>query len=255
MAKAAESVPVEDIERLIGMPVGNLELYQEALRHGSLFRDGGGAGLPSNERLEFLGDAVVDFIAAERLFHRFPDEDEGFLTRVRAHIVNGNALAQFAADLGLGDLLLISEDMERSGGRNSQTILANAFEAVVGAIYLDQGEPAARDFLDRAMFARIDLDDIAQRRDNFKSLLLEYAQARGWPQPHYKVIEMEGPAHQRTFTVDVSIDARVLGTGTDRSKKLAEQHAAKEGLIAVQSGSIDIESDDTDATEPDEEGK
>lgn len=256
MAKAAASVNVEAIERLTRQPLGNPDLYQEALRHGSLFRDsvikdGAGTDLRSNERLEFLGDAVIDFITAERLFHRFPDEDEGFLTRVRARLVNKTALARFAAELGLGELLMMSEDMERTGGRTNQAILANAFEAVVGALYIDQGEAAVAEFLDRAMFGRIDLDDIAQRRDNYKSLLLEYAQARGWAQPHYKVVEMEGPAHDRKFTIEAMIDGKVLGTGTDRSKKLAEQQAAREGLVAIQSGGDDIESIVSDGSDAD----
>lgn len=235
MPKFEDRVTREELERLLGTPVGELGLYLQALRHGSLFRGEPDNHLLSNERLEFLGDAVVNFLAAERLYIEFPDRDEGFLTRVRSRIVNGAALARYADWLNLGQFIFMSDEMERAGGRSSQTLLANAFEAVVGAIYLDGGNEAARDFVNRVVLDRIDLDAVARRRDNYKSILLEYAQARGWPQPTYRVVQQEGPAHERTFTVEVLVDERTIGAGRAGSKKKAEQIAASEALDVLQS--------------------
>lgn len=234
MPTSSREVSKDDLEGLIEMPVGDVSLYLQALRHGSLFRGEADSHLLSNERLEFLGDAVVNFLVAEALFSHFPDRDEGFLTRVRARIVSGAALSRYAEWLGLGEFIFMSDDMHRAGGRSNTTILADAFEALVGAIYVDRGEEAARTFLRRVVLDELDLEDVASRRDNFKSILLEYAQARGWPQPTYQVIEEEGPPHARVFTVEVLVEDRAAGRGRARSKKMAEQHAAKEALEALQ---------------------
>ncbi len=213
------------------MPVRAMELYEQALRHRSSLADTAGEEhTASNERLEFLGDAVLDSITAEHLFHHFPDGDEGFLTRLRARIVNGQALAQFASELGLGDMILMSDAMGREGGRDSTAILADTLEAVIAALYLDMGEQAARTFVRTKMLARIDLDDLAQVRDNYKSLLLEHVQALGWPQPHYRVAREEGPPHERMFTIDVLLRGEAYGRGQAHSKKKAEQKAAEQAL-------------------------
>src|SRR5690606_6937626 len=124
----------EGIERLVGMPVGDMKLYEQALLHRSVLRGKSETYLLSNERLEFLGDAVLGFVTAEHLYHHFPDKDEGFLTRLRAKLVNGQALAQYAEHLELGPLLLLSENMIQAGGRKNPTILADAFEAIIGAL-------------------------------------------------------------------------------------------------------------------------
>ncbi len=190
--------------------------------------------LKSNERLEFLGDAVLGFITAEHLFSRFPDKDEGFLTRLRAKLVNGKALAQCAERINLGSLILMSKNMDQERGRQNRTILADAFEALVGAIYLDQGLDIARIFIHRTMLEQVDLLELAHQYDNYKSLLLEFAQARGWPQPQYRVVVEEGPSHAKTFTVDAVLKGEPKGRGQGNSKKLAEQRAAKEALIRLQ---------------------
>lgn len=222
-----------DIERLIGMPVGDLELYEHALRHRSIFRGQPTDGTESNERLEFLGDAVLGAAVAERLYRRFPDRDEGFLTRTRANLVNGKTLARFAEALGLHELVLLSENMEASGGRQTPTILADAFEAVVGAVYLDQGFGEARAFVNRVLEKCVDLDAAAEQRTNFKSQLLEYVQARAMGQPTYEVVAEEGPSHDRTFTVEAYVDGTPFGRGRAGSKKQAEQRAAREALTAL----------------------
>lgn len=212
------------------MPVGDLTPYVQALQHRSVLRGEPNTHLLSNERLEFLGDAVLGFITAEHLYRQFPERDEGFLTRVRAKIVNGQALAWYATALDLGPLILMSANMDQSGGRDNPTILADALEAVIGALYLDLGEDAARSFIEEKILKETDLEDLAHQRDNYKSLLLEYVQALGWPQPHYRVLSEDGPSHEKVFTVDVILRDEPYGRGEARSKKKAEQEAAGRAL-------------------------
>ncbi|RMF60009.1 MAG: ribonuclease III, partial [Bacteroidetes bacterium] len=196
------------IERLVGMPVHDVALYTRALSHRSVARGRPDSHRYSNERLEFLGDAVLGFVVAEYLYRHFPDHDEGFLTRLRAKLVNGQTLARFAREIDLGPHLRMSDNMAQAGGRDNPSILADAFEALIGALYLDQGPAAARAFIQRVVLDAVDLDALARRRDNFKSLLLEYVQAHGWPQPRYRVTAEEGPSHERTFTVEVLLGDR-----------------------------------------------
>jgi ribonuclease-3 len=229
----ARGVSRRAVEALVGMPVGDLALYEHALRHRSLFRGLTTDGTESNERLEFLGDAVLGAVVAERLYRAFPDRDEGLLTRTRATLVNGRALAGFAESLDLGALVLMSENMEGSEGRTNVTILADAFEAVVGALYLDRGFGAARRFVNGVLDRCVDLDRAAADRSNHKSRLLELAQALGLEQPVYEVLAAEGPSHDRRFTVAALVDGEALGEGHDRSKKAAEQAAAREALAAL----------------------
>lgn len=220
----------EAVERLVGMPVDALSLYEQALMHRSLLRGQSDSYLLSNERLEFLGDAVLGFVVAEHLYHQFPDKDEGFLTRLRAKLVSGQALARYALRLDVGALVLLSENMVQAGGRQNPTILADAFEAIIGALYLDLGEAAARLFIREKVLNEIDLEALAEQRDNYKSLLLEYAQAQGWPQPQYRVAQEEGPSHDKMFTVEVIVRDQPYGQGHAGSKKKAEQEAAGEAL-------------------------
>ncbi len=223
----------EDLERLVGRPIGDISLYEQALLHRSVLRGEPNSHLLSNERLEFLGDAVLGYVTAEHLFLEFPEKDEGFLTRLRAKIVNGEALAEFAMQIGLGAHILLSDNMDQSGGRENPTILADAFEALIGAIYLDLGEEATRAFIQENVLEELDLEDLAHQRDNYKSLLLEHVQAKGWPQPQYRVTHEEGPSHDRTFTVEVLLNDRPYGRGQARSKKKAEQAAASEAILRL----------------------
>ncbi len=216
------------------MTVSDLALYEQALRHRSLLRGQLRSHLYSNERLEFLGDAVLGFVVAEYLYRHFPDETEGFLTRLRAKLVNGQALAIYAESINLGTLILMSENMVQTQGRRNQTILADAFEAIIGALYLDRGTNAARRFIHRTMLDHVDLSGLAAKRDNFKSLLLEYVQAEGWPQPEYRVVTEEGPSHDRVFTVEVLVNDVPYGQGEAGSKKSAEQKAAREALDGLE---------------------
>ncbi len=208
----------------------DITLYEQALTHRSLLRGQPDSHLHSNERLEFLGDAVLGALVAEYLYRRYPRKTEGFLTRLRAKIVSGRALARAARELNLGTHILMSENMERVGGRDNATILADALEALIGAIYLDLGVDAAREFLKKTTLSELDLDALARRHDNHKSLLLEFVQARGWDQPVYRVTKEHGPSHDKRFDVEVEVCGKVQGTGSDRSKKGAEQQAAAEAL-------------------------
>lgn len=223
------------IEALVGVTIRDLSLYERALTHRSVLRSHPESHLVSNERLEFLGDAALGFITAEHLHQRFPHKDEGFLTKLRSKLVNGKALAHYARSIQIGPLIIMSENMSDAGGRKSPSILADAFEAVIGAVYLDLGLEEARRFVHQTMFEGVDLEELAEESDNYKSQLLEYAQARGWPQPRYRVTTEEGPSHDRTFTVEVLVDNRSFGSGTAPSKKRAEQIAASQALRQLES--------------------
>ena len=212
------------------MPIGDLDLYEHALRHRSLFRGVATDGTESNERLEFLGDAVLGAVVAEIMYTRFADRAEGLLTRTRATIVNGKALAGYAEAIGLGALILMSENMDSSEGRSNQTILADAFEAIVGAVYLDLGFSAARRFVCAVLDQCVSLEEAAADKSNHKSRLLEYVQGLGLEQPVYEMLSEEGPSHDRTFTVAAVVQGERLGEGVDRSKKGAEQKAAEAAL-------------------------
>ena len=221
------------IEALVRMPIGALSTYEHALKHRSIFRGLTTDGTESNERLEFLGDAVLGAVVAERLYVAFPDRDEGFLTRTRANLVNGKTLAGFATQIGLAPLVLISDNMDASGGRENATILADAFEAIVGAIYVDLGFGAARQFVNGVLDRCVNLDTVARDKSNFKSQLLELVQARALGQPTYDVVSEDGPSHDREFTVAALVDGDEVGRGTARSKKAAEQEAAERALTSL----------------------
>ncbi|NNE70704.1 MAG: ribonuclease III [Rhodothermales bacterium] len=219
------------ISQITGEPVGDISLYVHAMRHRSILRGRPGSSIESNERLEFLGDAVLGSVTAEHLFLEYPDEAEGFLTRLRAKLVNGKALAGLGVAMGLDRLVLVSDNLRQQGQTQQFTsIMADAFEALIGALYLDQGPEAARRFIVGRMLEPQDLDALMLREDNHKSLLLEFAQARGWPQPVYQVQEATGPSHDRRFSVQVLVQETPEGVGRGKSKKQAEQRAAKAAL-------------------------
>jgi ribonuclease-3 len=218
------------LEALVGRAVNDRARYAEALTHRSLTRGSSPGAERSNERLEFLGDALVGAEVAEALFHRFPERGEGHLSQLRARLVSGKALARCATRLGLGRHLRLSENADRSGARASPTVLADAFEALVGALYLDLGAGAARSFVKKHVLDAADLEALGGPGENYKSRLQEYVQARRPEQPTYRVVEIDGPPHDRTFTVEVRVGGASCGTGDAPSKKRAEQDAAREAL-------------------------
>ena len=231
---SVERVRRSQLEELIGAPIVHLSMYEHALRHRSLCRDGVDPLPPieSNERLEFLGDAILGAVIAEALYFTYPEEQEGFLTRVRAMIVNGKALAEVALHLGLGAYVSMSDQMRRAEGAHNASILADALEAIIGAHFLDQGMPAARRFVLQRIFAHWDVDELLAQQVNYKSRLLEFAQQNGWDQPRYDILQEEGPSHDPTFTVQVRVNHRSYGTATAKSKKAAEQRVARMALEA-----------------------
>ena len=221
------------LRKTFGLSPRNIELYRQALTHRSMLRDVRSGHTVSNERLEFLGDAVLDLAVADFLFHRYPTVSEGTLTRLRAKLVRKEALADFARKIGLANWVKISPALERSGGRDNPGVLADALEAVIGAIYLDLGYEAAGKFVHELLQKFVNLEELRRRKENFKSMLLEEAQARGWKQPRYVVVAESGPDHAKEFTVEVYVDDKPLGRGVAGSKKAAEQEAAREALQRI----------------------
>lgn len=219
---------VKKLERIVGFEIDDPSLFLKALRHRSTLSQEQYESYDSYERLEFLGDAVLDLIAAEILFNEYPHKDEGFLTKVRAKLVRGETLTDFSIMLGIEELMELGE----RGGSSaiSKSILADAFESVIAAIYITKGYRNAYQFVDKVIKENLVLRDLIETVDNYKSALLEYAQAEKMTIPRYELISESGPGHNRTFEVKVLIDNKELGTGKGKSKKKAEQKAAKKAL-------------------------
>lgn len=221
----------------MGLQFGNPKLFRLALTHRSVLHDWlqqaeVDAILQSNERLEFLGDAVLGMVAGERLYRDFPDADEGTLTRSRAALVRAETLVKWARELRIPDGLYLGTG-EKITNSARDRMLAGAFEALVGAIYLDQGRDAAdrfvNDFLDRDMAGIL----AEEQTTNPKGRLQEVVQERKLDQPAYETIAEEGPDHAREFTVAVLVDGEQRGIGRGRSKRDAQQAAAREALLAL----------------------
>ena len=219
----------------LGLRTRNFALYQQALRHVSGARYPISRGDQSYERLEFLGDAVLDCAVAEHLYHAFPQEPEGFLTPLRAKLVSKSACARVARTLDLGTFIQLSDEFERYGGRDNDSVLADCLEALIGAIYVDKGMQHAYAFVYEHMLKPVDLHVLATQESNFKSLLQENAQARGLELPAYTVVDISGAARNQIFTVEVELDGHRLGIGRGNTKKNAEQRAAQEALAKIRS--------------------
>lgn len=187
----------------------------------------------SNERLEFLGDSVLNLVVGEYLYHHYPQAEEGELTQVRSRLVNRKALAAYAKSIRLADFILMSPSAAQSGRKGFDTITSDTFEAVIAAIYLDGGFQAARRFVERNLEAGLKKGVVRTADDNYKSALLEHAQSHGFGVPRYAIIAEEGPDHDRTFTVEVSLNGGLRGTGTGKNKKEAEQAAARQALLSL----------------------
>jgi ribonuclease III len=207
-------------------------LLELALTHRSHAFEAG--GLPTNERLEFLGDAVLGLVITDWLYRRFPEANEGRLAKIRAAAVNTHSLAEVARGLGLGDQVKLGRGEEQSGGRDKDSILADALEAILGAVYLDRGADAAASLIVR-LFGDL-LDDITDRRESldYKTSLQELTAATMALLPVYGLTEA-GPDHEKRFRAEVTVDGEVLGHGAGRSKKEAEQAAAREAYDALRS--------------------
>ncbi len=217
------------LEKLIGFTIKNRSYFIQALMHRSFLEQHSDYDV-SNERLEFLGDSVLSLTVAEYLFESFPDKDEGFLTKVRAKLVNRLALAEAAERINLANFLLVSKNLSNNFENGSRTVLSDALEALIGAVYLDNGLNAAKEFIERILIDPNSKSGVYLIDENFKSQLLEYAQANHMENPVYTVVKEEGPQHNRIFTIKVSIDNIEYGRGKGKNKKSAEQNAAQAAL-------------------------
>ena len=229
MAKLAE------LQDLLGYRFSDVELLRMALTHRSCAFANGGSVVDSNERMEFLGDAVLELVVRQNLLEAHPDRTEGEMTEIKARLVAGSVLAEVARDLGLGPYLGLSDAEKAAGGEDRDSILGDAFEALIGAIHLDGGLEAARVFLED--LGVTDTSDLVGQPSpkNHKSALLEYAQGIGKGHPIYVLKTSEGPDHAKFFTVEVRVSGKPVGVGQGRTKKEAEQGAARQALERIAS--------------------
>jgi ribonuclease-3 len=205
-------------------------LLEHALTHKSRAAEDASGGVADNESLEFLGDAVLGLVVADALFHQYPLYTEGQKSKIKAGVVSTQSLARHAERLRLGDHLILGRGEEKTGGRFKQALLADAYEALIAAIYLDGGLEAAEAFLRRELKDAIDEGSLPSFSRDHKSALQERLQALGRPLPEYRVSGEAGPDHRKTFTVEVVVNGEVLGAATGRAKKEAEQEAARLAL-------------------------
>jgi ribonuclease-3 len=218
--------------RTIHYKFKNKILLRKALTHRSYLNNNMKRN-ESNERLEFLGDAVLDLIVGEEFYKMFPDKDEGDLTKLKSFFVNQEALANKARQMNLNQFILLGEGEDQSGGRNRDTILSDALEALVGAIYLDKGLAKVKKFIKQFI-----INDVKKFRNkpipiNYKSKLLEFIQDTTQTIPKYRIINERGPDHNKTFTVEVLVDGRSYGIGKGKSKKKAEHNAAQAAISKI----------------------
>jgi ribonuclease III len=223
-------VVLDEFQERIGLRFRDQVLLRQALTHRSFLGSSGGDPALSNERIEFLGDAVLELTVIEFLYAAYPDDREGNLTKKKGLLVSREVLAQCAERMRLGDFVLLSEAERDAGGSARASILSDTFEAVIGAIYLDSGLEEARRFALRYLLRHSGAILEDQSLSNHKSLLQEIVQSRFKTHPRYRVVSEVGPDHQKVFSVEVSIRGRLLGRGGGRNKKEAEQAAAKDAL-------------------------
>ena len=219
-------------ESKIGVRFKNPDLLLQALTHRSYLNENPDSRVGHNERLEFLGDAVLELVVTEELYARFPERPEGELTSFRAALVNAKMLGDVAADINLNEFLLLSRGEAKDTGRARQYILANAMEALIGAMYLDGGYTIVRDFIHRAVLSR--LDEVLDKKlyKDPKSLFQEYAQERVGITPTYEVVREWGPDHDKHFVVGVFLGSERVAEGEGASKQIAQEQAARLGLQA-----------------------
>ena len=208
----------------------NANLLETALTHRSALNEKKSKSRVSNERLEYLGDAVLELATSQFLYHKLPNEPEGVLTAYRSALVKTQTLGELALELGLDQKLFVSKGEEQTGGRTNIGLLADTTEAVIGALYLDQGFEAVVEFLNKYLFPKFDTIQKNGSYRDAKSQLQEVVQARGLAAPTYQVVKATGPDHNKQFVVEVLVDGQVWGKGKGRSKQRAQQAAAQAAL-------------------------
>jgi len=220
--------PLSDIQQRISHQFRDQELLERALTHKSYANEN--RVLAHNERLEFLGDAVLGLVISEYLMKACPDSSEGDLSRLRAAVVSEPALAAIARKIGLGSYLLLGKGEEQTGGRDKDSLLANCLEALIASIYLDAGNTAVEAFVIRFFEETIKKACASRSTLDYKTELQELCQERLKQLPEYRIVSETGPDHQKQFEVELSVKRQVYGRGVGKSKKEAEQRAAKEAL-------------------------
>ncbi|MFN2441930.1 MAG: ribonuclease III [Thermoanaerobaculia bacterium] len=216
----------------------NRDLLRRALTHKSFSHEAKNRAHPDNETFEFLGDSVLGFLIGDILFRRFPTLNEGALSKMKAYLVSATSLARKARGLGMGEALFLGVGEEKSGGRNKDSLLANLFEAVIAAIYLDGGIDPTRELIELAFASDLrDLNENDLLFHDYKTALQEVVQAMGLPLPEYSVVDELGPDHDKRFVIEVDLPNRVTARGEGSSKKEAQQQAAREALRLFPQGS------------------
>lgn len=206
----------------------NPDLFEQALTHKSWVNEHPGVRT-SNERLEFLGDAILEFVVSKEIYQTFPDKEEGYLTALRANLVNTVNLAEVAKTLNLGEQLYLSRGEDDGGGRTNPSLLADTVEAIIGALYMDQGLDAVYEFIKSNLLIQVEEKTKTNLKDP-KSRIQEYLQAKAMPAPKYKVISESGPDHDKQFQIQVIVNNEPIGEGSGKSKSEAEQKAAESAL-------------------------
>jgi ribonuclease III len=222
---------LSDFQKRVGYEFRDTGLLERALTHKSFTNENRETRSPNNERLEFLGDAILGFAVGEFIYRFFPDLQEGSLSKIKAHLVSAAMLAGKARDLGIGKFLRMGTGEARSGGAEKLSLIADAFEALIAAIYLDGGLEAASEFVRRAFgpeVSGIDVGDLSFH--DYKTALQETAQGLGLPLPEYRVVDESGPDHEKAFVVELSWDGAPFSYGHGSSKREAQRKAAKEAL-------------------------
>ncbi len=227
-------------QKTIGYKFHSCALLTLSLTHKSSVGPDDKKGLMSNERLEFLGDAVLNCLVTEHLYHAYPTKSEGQLSKVKSLVVSRKILGEIAQSFSLGEYLHFGYSERKSGGNQPMSIVSNAFEAVLGAVYLDGGLEKARRFLDRFLFGSIDAFLKDESNTNYKSKILELSQRDGFGIPRYRVVSASGPEHAKEFTVRVEVGGVPLGEGAGPNKKVAEQSAAREALLGYSKETITL---------------
>ena len=230
MSSAPVEVPLESLDRALGVSFRDPAFREAALTHRSYAFERGTT--MTNERLEFLGDSVLGLIVTDMAYLTYPDMPEGALAKLRAAIVNMTALADVARSLGLGEVVLLGKGEELSGGRDKASILADALEAVFGAVYLDRGPDVTRELIERLFRPRMEAYVRGEGDRDYKTILQELASQELRSMPEYR-LEERGPDHEKEFTATVYLSGEPFGTGTGRSKKEAEQQAASEAFARI----------------------
>ncbi len=225
--------PYKKIEEAIGIEFKNKTLLKKAFIHRSYLNEHPKQNLVSNERLEFLGDAVLELWVSDQIFTRFPHRPEGYLTNFRAQVVCTESLAQVAQRLNLGKFLLLSRGEEAEGGRTNRSLLANTTEALIGALYKDQGFKGVQTFFQKHLSPQIEIATRKSTLKDYKSLLQEVVQKKEKITPTYRLLKSDGPDHERIFIFGVFANQKKIGEGSGKSKHEAQQNAARRALVSL----------------------